>query len=248
MNFENFTFYKDRVAVNLLAKDIDNAADVVNVLDGAGVIGVLSKDFNSVEDAVKYIKEMKKRIPVVSVGLGNGDPKQWKMAAEIGAETDPGHINQVFSTAGYTLGLLKGKGCEKTLVNALISPAGEGGKVMISTGPFSSQERTIIDIDEALKILKDAGVESVKFFNLKNMKNLDELREVAKSCVKNGIPVIEPTGGIDAANIHDIVKICIEAGCEKVIPHVYSSAIDKNTGLTDVDIVNKIYGEIKRVF
>ena len=248
MNFEDFTFYKDRVAINLLAKDIDNAADVVNALDGAGIIGVLSKDFNSVEDAVKYIREMKKRIPIVSVGLGNGDPKQWKMAAEIGAETDPGHINQVFSTAGYTLGLLKGKGCEKTLVNALISPTGEAGKVIISTGPFSSQGKTIIDIDEALKILKDAGIESVKFFNLKNMKNLDELREVAKACVRNDIPVMEPTGGIDSNNIYDIVKICLEAGCEKVIPHVYSSAIDKNTGLTDIGIVNKLYKEIKRAF
>lgn len=247
MNFEKFNFYKDRVAINLLAKDINNAAEVVNALDGAAVIGVLSKDFNNIEDAVKYIREMKKRIPVVSVGLGNGDPKQWKMVAEIGAETDPGHVNQVFSTAGYTQGLLKGKGCEKTLVNALISPTGEAGKVIISTGPFSSQGKTIVDIDEALKILKDVGIESVKFFNLKNMKSLDELKEVAKACVKNDILVIEPTGGIDSDNIHDIVKVCIEAGCEKVIPHVYSSAIDKNTGLTDINIVNKLYKEIKKV-
>lgn len=231
-----------------MAKDIQNAIDVVEALDGYTIIGVLSKDFNTVEKAVVYINEMKKSIPSISVGLGAGDPNQWKMAADIAKETDPGHVNQVFSTAGYTQGLLEGANCTNTFTNALISPTGEIGKVIISTGPFSSAKNTIVDVDDALLLLKDSNVRSVKFFNMGGLKHLDELREVAHACVRNKIPVIEPTGGISADNIYQIAKVCVEAGCEKIIPHVYSSAIDKSTGLTDIETVKKLYNEIKRVF
>lgn len=243
----NKKFYKEKVSINLLAKDIENARNVVEVLDGYTIIGVLSKDFNTVEEAIAYINEMKKSIPSISVGLGAGDPNQWKMAADIARQTDPGHVNQVFSTAGHTQGLLEGAKCTNTFANALISPTGQIGKVIISTGPSSSVKNTIIDVDEALLLLKDSNVMSVKFFNMGGLKHLDELREVAHACVRNGIPVIEPTGGISADNIYEIVKVCVEAGCEKVIPHVYSSAIDKSTGLTDIEIVKKLYNEIKRV-
>ena len=244
----NKKFYKDKVSINLLARNIENAVDVVEALDGYTIIGVLSKDFNNVEEAVSYINEMKKSVPSISVGLGAGDPNQWKMAADIAKQTDPGHVNQVFSTAGYTQGLLDGTGCTNTFANALISPSGEIGKVIVSTGPLSSVNETIVDVDEALLLLKDCNVKSVKFFNMGGLKHLDELREVAAACVRNDIPIIEPTGGMSADNIYEIVRVCVEAGCEKVIPHVYSSAIDKETGLTDIEIVKKLYDEIKKVF
>lgn len=246
MNLNKYDFYKNRVALNLLAKDIPNAKDVEDVLDGNVFIGVLSKNFENTEAAVKYFREFKKEIKTISVGLGDGDPNQWKMAAEIAAETDPGHVNQVFTTAPYTLGLLKGKGCTRTLVNSLISPSGEVGKVIISTGPHSSQMNTaVVDTKTALGMLKDTGIMSVKFFHMKGLKHIDELKEVAMICAEVGIPVIEPTGGISTDNLYTIVKTCVDAGCEKVIPHVYSSAIDKTTGLTDTSIVRNLYESIK---
>jgi 2-dehydro-3-deoxy-phosphogluconate aldolase len=245
---DKIRYYKDKVAVNLLAKNVENAIDVNNTLDGYGVIGVLSKNFKTVEEGVDYVEEMKKSIPAISIGLGDGDPYQWEMAAEIAKITDPGHVNQVFSTAGYTKGLLGGAGSNNTIVNALISPTGEVGKVIISTGPFSSEKKAIVNVDEALSILKDSKIESIKFYNIHGIKHIKELEEVAKACVRNGISIIEPTGGIDLSNIYEIVKVCIDAGCKKVIPHIYSGAIDKHTGLTDVIIVKRLYDEIKRVF
>lgn len=244
----NIKFYNDKVAINLLAKDIENAVEVNDTLEGHGLIGVLSKDFSNVKDATNHIEELQKYIPAISVGLGAGDPKQWKMAAEIAKETNPSHVNQVFSTAGYTLGLLEGAGTTNTIVNALISPTGEVGKVRISTGPASNSHNVIVDVDQALSFLEDCNIPSVKFFNIKGNKHLAELKEVAKACVRNNIPIIEPTGGIDRSNIYEIIKVCLDAGCNKIIPHVYSSAIDKSTGLTDLNIVRELYNEMKRAF
>lgn len=248
MKLNKFSFYKGRIAINLLAKDIDNAKQVLEALDGNGVIGVLSKKFDSIDQGVKCVKEFQKHIPVISIGLGDGDPNQWEKAAKIASETDPGHVNQVFTTVGYTLGLLKGKGCENTLVNALISPTGKKGKVKISTGHLSREKgEAIVDVDIALNMMKDVGVSSVKFFHIQGTKHLEELKEVAQSCVRIGIPVIEPTGSITEENIYEIVKVCIDAGCEKVIPHVYSAAINKKTGLTEVEITKKLYKNIKKL-
>ncbi|WP_202709781.1 2-dehydro-3-deoxy-phosphogluconate aldolase [Sporosalibacterium faouarense] len=249
MELNNYSFYKDRVAINLLAKNLENAKEVTKVLDNNAVIGILSKDFATVDEGIGYVNTWKNDISVISIGLGGGDPNQWKMAADIAAATDPGHVNQVFTSAGFTAGLLEGNGCTNTVVNALVSPTGEIGKVKISTGPISSLgEDAIVDVDIALKMLKDVGVNSIKFFHMKGNKYLDELAEVVRACVRVEIPIIEPTGGITVDNIFDIVKVCVDAGCEKVIPHVYSAAIDKETGLTDPDIVKDLYNEIKKVF
>lgn len=40
MDFAGFSFYKDRVALNLLAKDPANAGDVLGALDGNGVMTI----------------------------------------------------------------------------------------------------------------------------------------------------------------------------------------------------------------
>lgn len=249
MNLDKFSFYKNKVVVNLLARDLENAKEVQDVLNGHVVIGILSKKFKTVEEGVRYVKTYQKDINTISIGLGDGDPNQWKMAADIAAETDPGHVNQVFPTAAFTLGLLEGKGCKSTVVNALIRPTGEPGKVIISTGATSSQiEEAIVSSKVALGMLKDSGLMSVKFFNMGGLKYINDLKNIAETAAQVGIPIIEPTGGISLENIKILVKVCLDAGCEKVIPHVYSSAIDKETGLTNPVIVNRIYDEIKSLF
>lgn len=248
MDLNVFNFYKNRIAFNFLAKDADNGKDVYDALDGNAFIGVLSKQFKTVDEGVSYIKEFTKKVPQVSVGLGAGDPNQWIAARDIAGEVNPAHVNQVFSTAPYTQGYLRGKGCKNTIVNSLISPTGTPGKVKITTGPVSSKlEGGIVDVDGALSMMKDSGVNSVKFFDIHGDSCLDEVKAVAEACVRNGIQILEPTGGISAENIVPIVKVCLEAGVEKIIPHVYSSAIDKSSGLTNIEIVKDIYEKIKKL-
>lgn len=247
MNLDRFNFYKDRVAVNFLAKDPDNAKEVVDTMNGNAVIGILSKKFNSVEDAINMGKKYLEKVPVLSIGLGDGDPKQWSIVADIASELDPGHVNQVYSAAGYTVGLLKGKGCKQTIVNALISPTGVVGKVKISTGAQSCNMTEVkADVDTAVMMLKEVGVQSVKYYHMGGLEHIEGLKEVAKACVRVEMPIIEPTGGISLDNVAEIIKVCIGAGCSKVIPHIYSSAINKETGLTETKIVEKIYNEIKK--
>lgn len=241
-------FYKDRVAVNLLAGSLENAKEINDALDSHAIIGVLSKNFDDVESGVAHVEKYMKELGVVSVGLGAGDPKQWNKAMKIAGETKPGHVNQVFTTAPCTKGYLIGKGDDDTIVNALISPTDDVNKVKISTGPYSADaQEAIVDVNTALMMLKDSGVDSIKFFHMKGNKYIENLKVVAKASVEIGIPVIEPTGGITVENFEEILKVCIDAGCQKIIPHVYSSIIDKETGMTEVDKVKEIYEIVKKL-
>ncbi len=239
---EKIRFYKDRLAINVLAKDCENAKSVYEASQGYAIIGLLSKNYSSVNEAVEDAKGYLEVVPYISVGLGAGDPKQWKMALEIAGELDPGHLNQVFPTAFYSEGYLESKNCNNTLVNALISPSGEVGKVNIATGPFSSMHQVAcIDTEIALMLMKDAGVKSIKFFHMQGIKHIDELRDLAEKATSIGIPVIEPTGGITVDNFSEIVKVCLDAGIEKVIPHVYTSIVDKMSGETNIKDIEVLY-------
>lgn len=62
----------------------------------------------------------------------------------------------------------------------------------------------------------------------------DELAAMVKAAVRAGIKIFEPTGGITVDNVYNIVKICLDNGAEVVIPHLYTSLINKETGKTEV--------------
>lgn len=249
MNYSRLNFYREQVMINLLAKDLDNAVEIANVLDGHVLVGVISKDFSTVDAAVATVRAYMEKLGNVSVGLGAGDPKQWRMVAEIAAQTDPGHANQVFTGAMYTQGALQQAGCTHTVVNCLMSPTGMVGKVKISTGEWSSQgPDAIVEVEAAVAMMKDLGLPSIKFFNMGGLKHLDELAAVAKAAVAAGIPIMEPTGGIDPENVYQIVKVCHDAGCQRIIPHVYTSIIDPATGRTDPALAAKAFTEVKRIF
>lgn len=246
MNYDKINFYKDKFAINLLAKDLDNAVEVVDALDGNALVGVLSKDFPTVEACADKVREYLTKLPNVSVGMGGGDPTMAAKAAKVAALTNPGHVNQSFTEAMYTAGLLKASGCEDTMSNCMIYPTGEVGKVQISTGCVSdSHKKGIVDIETALCMMKDVGLISVKFFNMHGLKHLEELKALAEGCAEFGIPVIEPTGGIDADNVTDIAKVCLNAGVDRIMVHIYSSIIDKESGLTDVGLAVKAYNNLK---
>ena len=60
-------------------------------------------------------------------------------------------------------------------------------------------------------------------------------------------PLMEPTGGIDLDNFREIMEIILGAGVQKVIPHVYSSIIDKESGDTRTGDVKRLLGIVKEL-
>lgn len=246
MGSHAINFYKGRVALNCLAKDIKNAKEVSEAMDGHVAVGVLSKQFNTVEEGVAVVKEYLKEIPTVSVGLGAGDPAQWEKAAKIAAETDPGHVNESFTGAPVARGMLVGKGCENTRVNSLMSPTGIVGKVNISTGTLSREGEVVLaDVETAVMMLKDMQVDAVKFFPMGGLKSIEELKAVAAACAKHDI-MLEPTGGITKENFKEILQVCLDAGVKKIMPHVYNSIMNEN-GETIVSDVEEIFEMMKEL-
>ena len=247
MESHAINFYKDRVALNCLVKDIKNAKEVAEAIDGHAALGVLSKQFNSAEEGIEVVREYLKEVPAtISVGLGAGDPTQWEKAAKISAATNPGHVNQVFTSAPIAKGMLMANGHTDTRVNSLMSPTGVVGKVKISTGALSeSGEAVLADVETAVMMLKDMQVDAVKFFPMGGLKSIEELKAVAAACAKYDI-MLEPTGGITKENFREILKVCLDAGVNKVMPHVYNAIINEN-GETVVEDVKELYEIIKEL-
>ncbi len=74
---QQINFYRQRVAINVLAKDIANAKAIYEAAEGHAVIGVLSAQFATVEEGVPEVKRWMAEVPSISVGLGAGDPAQY---------------------------------------------------------------------------------------------------------------------------------------------------------------------------
>lgn len=91
---QKINFYRNRVAINVLAKDIANAREIFDAAEGHAVIGVLSAQFSSVDEGIQEVKRWMAEIPSISVGLGAGDPAQYYKAAMIAAQIHPAHVNQ----------------------------------------------------------------------------------------------------------------------------------------------------------
>jgi uncharacterized protein (TIGR03581 family) len=246
MSNMNKRLYKNRAALNVLANSVDNAKEVFDAAEGHVLVGVLSKDYPTVEAAVEAMKRYGEAIEeAVSIGLGAGDNRQAAVVAEI-AKYYPGtHINQVFPAVGATRAGLNG---QESWINSLVSPTGQVGYVNISTGPYSAaqQEQAIVPVKTAIALVRDMGGNALKYFPMNGLSREDELRAVAKACGEEGF-ALEPTGGIDMDNFEPILRISLEAGVPQVIPHVYSSIIDKATGKTNVADVQALLAVMKRL-
>ncbi|TRZ40129.1 oxo-acid lyase [Niallia circulans] len=239
-------FYKNRVALNVLANSVENAKEVFEAAKGYVLVGVLSKDYSTVEEAVTAMKEYGKEIDeAVSIGLGAGDNRQAAVVAEIAKYYSGSHINQVFPSVGATRANL---GEKDSWINSLVSPTGRAGYVNISTGPVSAahEEQAIVPIKTAIALVRDMGGNALKYFPMKGLSSEDEFRAVAKACGEEGF-ALEPTGGIDKENFEPILRIALEANVPQVIPHVYSSIIDKTTGKTNVEDVCELLETVKKL-
>jgi uncharacterized protein (TIGR03581 family) len=83
------------------------------------------------------------------------------------------------------------------------------------------------------------GGNALKYYPMQGLKLEEEYRAVAKACGEAGF-ALEPTGGIDMDNFGPILEISLQAGVPQVIPHVYSSIIDPQTGNTNVEDVSRL--------
>lgn len=239
-------YYKDRVCLNVLAGNMQNAIDVYEAAEKYVIVGVLSANYPDVTSAVKDMQEYNKVLEGnLSVGLGGGNPAQWKAVGDIAKEVKANHFNQVFSAVGYTRANV---GNDWAHINSMIAPTGTPGMVKISTGPLSKDaaQPAIIPVATAIAMIKEMGGNSIKFFPMGGLKCKDELIAVAKACAENDF-ILEPTGGIDLDNFKEIVEIILNAGVKKTIPHVYSSIIDKESGCTRVEDVKKLMEIIKEI-
>lgn len=238
--------YKGRAALNVLANSVENAKEVFDAAEGYVLVGVLSKNYPTVEAAVVAMKQYGEAIDdAVSIGLGAGDNRQAAVVAEIAKHYPGSHINQVFPAVGATRANLGG---QDSWINSLVSPTGRVGYVNISTGPVSAaqSEHAIVPVKSAIALVRDMGGNALKYFPMNGLECEDELRAVAKACGEEGF-ALEPTGGIDKENFEAIVRIALEAKVPQVIPHVYSSIIDKATGNTIVQDVRELLDVMKRL-
>ncbi|PWC09404.1 2-dehydro-3-deoxy-phosphogluconate aldolase [Brenneria corticis] len=237
-------FYRDRVCLNVLAGSKTNARAVYDAAEGHVLVGVLSKNYPDVASAVADMRDYAKLIDnALSVGLGAGDPNQSAMVGDIAREVQPQHVNQVFTGVAASRALL---GQHDTVVNGLVSPTGRPGWVKISTGPRSSRSPDgIVPIDTAIALLQDMGGSSIKYYPMGGLGCRDEYQAVADACARHDF-WLEPTGGIDLDNVGDILQIALDAGVSKIIPHVYSSIIDKQSGDTRPEDVRALLAIVKQ--
>ncbi|WP_130851240.1 2-dehydro-3-deoxy-phosphogluconate aldolase [Lactiplantibacillus mudanjiangensis] len=238
-------YYQDRVSLNVLAGSIQNAVDCYAAAEHHIVLGVLTKNYATdqlaIEDMLKYQSQIDN---AVSVGLGAGDPNQSEMVSRVSKVVQPQHVNQVFTGVGTSRAVL---GQSDTVVNGLVSPTGKVGIVNIATGPLSSQAPAAeVPIETAIALLKDMGGSSIKFFPMHGLEHEAEYRAVAAACAANDFD-LEPTGGIDLDNFETILQIALDAGVKRIIPHIYSSTIDKSTGMTRPEDVKQLFGIVKRL-
>lgn len=224
---------------NYLAKDKKNAADIMEAGGGYVVPGIASDRFGSVNEASLKVQELKEVTEIVSIGLGGGgDTGNWKKVLDIAAASNPGHLNQPFETTAYTRGFLDAKGT-KQLVNALVNPTGEKGKIQLANS------KKILDVEEFLEISSSLGIESIKLMPINGVDHLDELIYLTQMASAYGIRGVEPAGGINLGNIKQIIDGVKDIDIEFFMPHIFGSSIDPNTGETIPDIVKEIYETVR---
>lgn len=242
---KNIKWINNKVCINVLANDLENAKEVYEAAEHSVLVGILSKNFvdnkSAIKEMTKWAKELDNNI---SIGLGAGDPNQSYMVASLTKTLNPNHANQVFTGVGLTISDYDDK---KTIVNCLVSPTGKPGFVKINTGPRSCKETdAIIPVETAIEIIKDMGGDSIKFFPMNGLDTRKELIVLANACAQHNF-ILEPTGGIDLSNFEEIMQIILDSGVKKIIPHIYTSIIDRNTNKTKVSDIKIILEIIKRI-
>lgn len=239
-------YYNDRVCLNVLGGSLENAEQIYEAAEHHVEVGVLTANYpdvpSAVEDMQRYMDVLEGNL---SVGLGGGNPNQWRAVAEVVKTIKANHINQAFCAVGWTRANV---GSDENHINAMCAPSGTPGTIRLSTGPLSKgcAKPADVDVDTAIAMIREMGGNSIKYFPMGGLKHEEEFRAVAEACARNEF-ILEPTGGITKENFPTILGIALEAGVPKVIPHVYSSIIDKATGQTKIEDVCELLAMVKEL-
>lgn len=166
-------YLKDKICLNVLANSVENAKECYEAAEGHIVLGVLSKNFSDDETAIAEMKKYQQATNnALSIGLGAGDPNQSQMVTRLAEVLQPQHVNQVFTGVGASRAVLKQT---ETVINGLVSPTGKEGYVNIATGPLSSQGPAgVVTLETAIRLLKDMGGSSIKYFPMKGLVHIKE--------------------------------------------------------------------------
>ncbi|WP_100010208.1 KDGP aldolase [Lentibacillus sediminis] len=230
----------NKFLVNFLASDKKNAADIMEAGSGYVVPGIVSSNFETIEAAAAKVSELKTVSEVVSIGLGEGgNTANWKQVLEIAAASEAGHVNQPFEKAAYAKGFLDGSRPENQLVNGLVQPTGERGKVRLALTGIT------LCVEEFLDIASIFGLGSIKMMPMNGTEHLQELVYITKAAEERGIRGVEPAGGIHADNISEIISAVKDINIEFFMPHIFGSTIDKETGKTIPHKVREIFSAIE---
>lgn len=210
--------FAGQLLVNVLAKDEQNAKEIFEAGEGYIVPGIAAADFPQIDDAIETVLSLKKAVPAVSIGLGGGGSfAEWKNVLDIAVKAKPAHINQPFEKAPYAKGYLAAKGVE-VVINALVSPTGQIGKIRLATG-------AIVRVEEILDIAKALGILSIKVMPVGGLDHLDELIYIAKEAAKRGIRGIEPAGGIKIDHLPKMFQEIQKTNIELFMPHIFGDVL-----------------------
>jgi 2-dehydro-3-deoxy-phosphogluconate aldolase len=235
-----------KVLLNIQADRLDSSLAAKELMGASVLVGVMARDYPRLEDGAAYIEQLHNHGVLVSAGLGDGSADQWHNALQLALRTKPAHLNQIFPAAALSAYALRAQGIG-TIVNAMIRPTGTPGRVVIGTGPLSQAAEAVVSAEAAMAMMKEMGVESVKFYPIEGTKRLEELRAVARAAAAKGM-MLEPTGGITPDNVAEIVSVCLEAGVKHVMPHLYGSLKNPETKELDLGKLEMAYHRVRQLF
>ncbi|GEO25203.1 hypothetical protein AAC03nite_09880 [Alicyclobacillus acidoterrestris] len=221
-----------RVAVSFLVKDAENAKEVWEASEGSAFVTLSATNYTDLEQMQADIAAVREVAPAVSLALGGGaDPANWDKVFQ-GGRMGATHLNQPFPTSGYTRGFYP-----SLWVNAAVEPMGHPGVVK---APWISGHNFTLSVESVITTLKATDVDAVKLHPIKGKTVMEELKVLAQAAGAAGILGFEPAGGVKLENVVEIVQTILDANVELVIPHIFSDAIDKESGRTKPDYVNKV--------
>lgn len=212
--------------VNLLPKTDDEAKLIHDSLGSNWWAGVVLGDFSRIEDAVDRAERWAAWGIPVSIGLGDGDPKQWRRALDAALGSGAPHLNQPWACAGYAWGVLSA-GRSGTVVNALVSPY-DGTTFRVQTSPERPSTTVLAPIEFVLQGLGVLGVPSVKYFPLRGDGAREMVKTLAETMARTeGPKILEPSGGMQPTDLSWLMDLTDSTGVV-VIPHIYSAMRDES--------------------
>lgn len=234
-----------RIVLNVHAASRDAAVAVAHSYGCRVLVGVVARDFVSGAEGAAHIRALQENGVTVSAGLGDGAASEWERALQMALLSRPAHLNQVFPAAALSQRALSTIGAT-TVVNALVRPTGVAGRVQVTTGPQSqAHDDGILPVDAALDMLLEVGVRSVKLFPIQGESRLEEVATVAHAAAARNM-MFEPTGGITPANLAAVVRSCLDAGIDTLMPHLYGSMKDPVTRELSLGLLEKAMSVICR--